>query len=271
MIFNTSGGTSLNFKVVGGTSQLTSARENAIWVNTDVGITSWEFSPAEPAEPAEGMVWIYTGTSSGVAFNALRKNALMIYPIAAKQYIGGVWVDKTAMSYQDGAWQSWVTDIIAYDGGIQDLELVYSKASDKGTYIQLTLGADSSVASVKTEPVNLTGLNTLEVVYSNRTGTGELDTYFNARVWSEDGKTVVKSSASATTATSGTLTVDISDLEGMYCIGFTAANYGSGSGTVRCKSIKALMEKSSAAATEAAEYAALIAALSEVYENADSE
>lgn len=241
MIFNASGGSNpLNFKVVGGTSQPTSARENTIWVNTDVDITSWAFAATEPVEPSEGMVWITVSNTSPVAFNALRKNELMIYPIAAKQYIGGVWVDKTAMIYQDGAWQSWITDIIAYDGGIQDLELVYSKASDRGTYILLTLGANSGVASVKTEPVNLTGLKTLEVVYSNRTGTGELDTYFNARVWSEDGKTVVKSSTSATTATSGTLTVDISDLEGMYCIGFTAANYASGSGYVRCKSIKAL-------------------------------
>lgn len=241
MIFNASGGgAALNFKVVGGTTSPASPTENTIWVNTGESITSWAFAVAEPDSPTEGMVWVAVGASSTVAFNALRKNALMIYPISAKQYVGGVWVDKTAMSYQGGQWVDWIMDIIAYDGGIQDLELVYTKASDKGTYIQLTLGANSSVATVKTEPVNLTGLNTLEVVYSNRTGTGNLDTYFNARVWSEDGKTVVKSSTSATTATSGTLTVDISDLEGMYCIGFTAANYASGSGYVRCKSIKAL-------------------------------
>lgn len=269
MIYNTSGGTSLNFKVVGGTSQPTSPRENTIWINTSTGIASWEFSHTEPATPAEGMVWISTGTSSTVAFNALKKNAIQVCPLSAKQYVGGQWVTVQAKSYQDGEWVDWVTDIVAYDGGAKDISLTYSKATDKGSYIQLTLSANSSTATVKTEAVDLTGLKTLEVKYSSRTGTGELDTFFYAVVWDESGSKEVSKSKAGTTATSGTLTVDISELSGMYRIGFTASNYGSGSGTVRCNSIKALMDDSSAA-SKAAEYAALIAELSEVYEDADS-
>lgn len=251
MIYNTSGGTSLNFKVVGGTSQPTSACENTIWVNTSTAITSWEFSPTEPATPAEGMVWIITGTSSTVAFNALKKNGIQVCPLSAKQYVGGQWVTVQAKSHQDGELVDWVTDIVAYDGGAKDIALTYSKATDKGSYIQLTLAANSSTASVKTEVVDLTGLKTLEVKYSNRTGTGELDTFFFAVVWDEAGTKEVLKSKSGTTATSGTLTVDISELSGMYRIGFTASNYGSGTGTVRCNSIKALMDATAAAESAA--------------------
>lgn len=42
------GGAGLNFKFIGGTARPTTASENAIWVNTDVDITSWAFSVTEP-------------------------------------------------------------------------------------------------------------------------------------------------------------------------------------------------------------------------------
>ena len=112
------GGASLNFKVVGGTSEPASPKENTIWVNTDTGITSYIFSATEPESPTEGMVWISTGTSSPVAFNALKKNGMQIYPISAKQYVSGAWVEVTAMSYQNGAWVDWVMWIVK-DGVIR--------------------------------------------------------------------------------------------------------------------------------------------------------
>lgn len=109
MIFNASGGGApLNFKVLGGTSQ-PSGQENTIWVNTDVGITSWVFAPTAPEAPSEGMVWISTGLSSTVAFNALRKNTLQVYPLAAKQYVGGQLVAREAKSFRGGEWVEWVT------------------------------------------------------------------------------------------------------------------------------------------------------------------
>lgn len=56
----------------------------------------------------EGMVWIKIGTESSVEFNALKKNGLQVYPISAKQYIDGAWVDKAAKSYQNGEWVEWI-------------------------------------------------------------------------------------------------------------------------------------------------------------------
>lgn len=101
-------GAGLNFEVVGGTSQPTNPKENTIWVNTSTAITSWIFSAVEPTEPAEGMVWISIGTSSAIEFNALKKNAIQVYPISAKQYIDGACVKKTAESYQNGEWVGWI-------------------------------------------------------------------------------------------------------------------------------------------------------------------
>ena len=96
----------LNFKVVGGTSEPSSPKENIIWVNTSNTITDWVFSATQPSAKS-GRVWISTGTSSNIEFNALKKNGIQVYPISAKQYVSGAWVYKTAKSYQGGKWVDW--------------------------------------------------------------------------------------------------------------------------------------------------------------------
>lgn len=111
-----SGSGGLNFKIVGGTVEPANAKENTIWVNTDVPITSYSFSATEPTDFTEGMVWIHTGASSTTAFNALRKNAVQVYPNAASQHINGSWVSKDAMMYQNGNWLSWT--FYLYDKGV---------------------------------------------------------------------------------------------------------------------------------------------------------
>lgn len=101
-------GSGLNFKVVGGTTEPASPKENTIWVNTDVEITSWVFSAVEPKAPAEGTVWISTGLTSPVEFNALGKNSIQICPTYVKQYVGDAWVDKTSKSYIGSEWVDWL-------------------------------------------------------------------------------------------------------------------------------------------------------------------
>ena len=107
----------LNFNVVGGTSAPSSPSANTIWINTSTEITSYVFSATQPTA-ATGKVWIGIGASSTVAFNALKTNDIEIYPIFAKQYIGGAWVDKTAKSYQGGKWVEWIPAGALYWGGI---------------------------------------------------------------------------------------------------------------------------------------------------------
>lgn len=89
-------------------------KENTIAVFTDVEPTSHTFNATEPESPEEGMVWFLVGASSTVAFVATKKNPVMVYPLSAKQFVDGEWVDKTAKTYQNGAWVSWITYIFDY-------------------------------------------------------------------------------------------------------------------------------------------------------------
>ena len=65
---------------------------------------------------ATGQVWFGTDTTSSLAFNALKKNVIMVYPLSAKQYVNSAWVDKEAKSYQNGAWAGWWNGEL-YDAG----------------------------------------------------------------------------------------------------------------------------------------------------------
>jgi hypothetical protein len=105
---NTCGGGSggLNFTVVGGTTAPKNPKENMIWINTNTPITDWVFSATQPSAKS-GRVWISTGTSSQVEYNALKKNGIQVYPLSAKQYVNGSWVDKVAKSNRGGTWIDW--------------------------------------------------------------------------------------------------------------------------------------------------------------------
>lgn len=99
---NVGGGAGLNFKVVGN-PQPSNPVENTVWIDTDTPITSYIFSAAQPTGE-EGMVWIATGTTGTIEFNALKKNDITVQILSASQYVGGAWVSKTAKIYQGGAW-----------------------------------------------------------------------------------------------------------------------------------------------------------------------
>ena len=103
----------LNFKIVSYATKsellADTPKENTIGVITSIPIKGYHFGTEEPSPAAAGMVWITTGTISTTAFNALKKNAIQVYPISAKQYISGSWVDVTALSYQGGEWVEWKT------------------------------------------------------------------------------------------------------------------------------------------------------------------
>jgi hypothetical protein len=64
------------------------------------------------------MVWIGEGHHALNAFNAVKKNGVMLYPVSAAQYVNGAWSQKEVQLYQDGEWtQLW--NGILYDQGKQ--------------------------------------------------------------------------------------------------------------------------------------------------------
>ncbi len=113
----------IQFQVLGGTSQPASPSDNTVWVNTTDVITSWALSPAEPSAPSEGMVWIVLWGSDGrgvegrIQMNLLSENLLNVYPLRAKQYISGEWVEKTAKSFQNGEWADWIVTLYLHNNG----------------------------------------------------------------------------------------------------------------------------------------------------------
>lgn len=165
------GGASLNFKVVGGLIQPAGPKENTIWVSTDQKITSSIFSAEAPAEPEEGIVWVTTGASSQVAFNALKKNTVMVYPISAKQYVSGAWVDVTAKSYHDGKWVDWI--VYLYNSGDECISVTGGWTAYKGgssssmtknnDSITLKGSSDNSITAMTSQKIDLTNFNKIEI------------------------------------------------------------------------------------------------------------
>lgn len=112
--------------------------ENTVGVCTTTTVSSWIFSTTEPKTPEVGMVWICVDKSSPAEFNALKENALQVYPINAKQYVSGAWQKITAMSYQSGKWVTWLNYTYLYETGDECTSLtggwlVAGKRSDADT------------------------------------------------------------------------------------------------------------------------------------------
>lgn len=171
------GGAGLNFKVKAYASELllpATASENTIAVITDTAISSYVFSTTEPQNPVDGMVWFYTGTQSSIEFNALKKNNLQVYPLGAKQYIGDVWVSKTAKIYQNGEFEDfWGGSLFDngnqfefVTGGWEQRNGLYQSQSAKGTVtigsrIQLNASGETSAVAVTKNKINFAQYKTL--------------------------------------------------------------------------------------------------------------
>lgn len=237
---------SLNFKVVGGTSRPSSPGENTVWVNTDTAVSSWVLSPVEP-EAAEGLVWISMGSASAAAFNALKKNGIMIYPIAAKQYVDGAWANKAAEIYRNGAWQSFSTEAVylylpgdvceGVTGGYVAAGLSETGSNSNVSVPAVTYGDESmvilpgkgSISStsvtykggiVRTEKkIDISGFSTLTFegsVEGISTSTGKLS------IWSEIGSAQNANRVKYADLVNGSdpIVLDVSNLEGSYYVGF---------------------------------------------------
>lgn len=216
------GGSSLNYEVVDGTSTPSSPSENTIWINTSTTITSHIFSATQPTNPASGMVWITVGTSSVVAFSATEENPVMVYPLSAKQYVGGAWVDKTAKSYQGGAWVDWILDINILEKGVNTASNWSGGSYQSDGTMKFTRPTNSNPYTQYTKTTyDLTHYNVLEVVITavgnGYTAVGVMNAQTDS---SSEVATIVNPKV-------GAHQVDISSITGAYPIGVWLAVGGS--------------------------------------------
>ena len=226
---NGSGTASLNFRVLGGATQPENPRENDIWVQTDTAFFSWAFSATEPAG-TEGAVWISVGMESQVAFSAVKKNTLWVYPVEVKEYRFGGWEARNACCFQNGRWVVFsqvVTDVRLFDQGdpcegITGGWGVIGRGEVKADSLSLYVYHDANGAQVYTQrAVKLTDFSKLRVVLSGST----VGIYVGVMSSAPDmaNQSFVSNRdkcASRMTIAAGTLTqeLDISGLSGEYYV-----------------------------------------------------
>lgn len=223
MILNMAGGAGLNFSVRQYTATPTgSAAENTIGVVTSTAISDYALSATAPANPAAGMVWIQTGVTGAVPFSVSAAHTVMVYPIVAKQYIGGAWVNVQAYTYQGGTWRPW---------------FIYFFAEGSGVLLPFTAltAAGSSVDLTRTDYILLSSNDTTYATVGVRsTGTVDISQYsqivFDVLMTSDSNGTlycgvdqnqiggyeIPTVNASPTKGTRQLVSVDVSGLSGNY-------------------------------------------------------
>ena len=222
---------SMNLTVIGSTSTPQSPKENTIWIKTSTTISDWAFSASAPIA-AEGLVWIKTGTSSTIAFNASPKGVVMIYPLQASQYINGAWVTVEAKSYIGGEWKTWFTYL--YNNGGTDISGGFQASAVKpsgggGTLLTPTTAYfDNTKHPLKIWIANgnycfslfnntafsVNNINRIEIVYSDTSTSGITLCVTNSR-----SANYTMAASVSPTSSSGTAIIDVSSLTGSYYFG----------------------------------------------------
>lgn len=247
MIMNMVGGcgASLNFKIVGGTVQPENPKRNTIWLNTDVEITGWDISAAAPETAVEGMVWIGVGTSGDIAFNALKKNAIQIFPLSAKQYVSGEWVNVKAQIYQGGEWtELWNGVLFENADQYEDITGGWVKGASYGnvgttatiddTGIKLSTVSGSFINVETVNKIDISGHSTLYVDATVTSRTSSSANYLWLAYTESSGQAihdsaaVPKASAKVTALGNVTLSLDVSTADGEYFVVFGASVGGMG-------------------------------------------
>ena len=164
------GGAGLNFKIVGGTVQPASPKENTIWVNTDLEITGWAFDAQQPDNPETGNVWIKTGVNGNAPISAVKGKSLIIYPQSCMQWNGTEFISKDVKVYKNGQWitlKFWFlqgseqySGITGGWGAINTTGPFKSATADSsGLVFATTSYIARNIATIA--PIDFTGINTL--------------------------------------------------------------------------------------------------------------
>ena len=221
-----SGGTDLNFEVVGGTTEPTNPTENTIWVNTDVPITKYHFSVNQPENMSDGEVWFSTGTFSLAEFDVFKDNSLLVYPLRTQQYIDNILTNKTTMIYQNGEWKTFGIWLIDNENCVSFTcdNCSISSVNSNGLNIRLaTYSGNVAALFWASNMYDLTNINTISTSGVSGTAINNsyrvcLATYPTTPYF--NGSNHNCSALIQVTSGGGETILDVSDLTGLHYVGF---------------------------------------------------
>ena len=186
------GGSNLNFSVktyVSEEALLAAApKENTIGVVTDTAVPKWGFYAAAPEAPAEGEIFFTVATESAGSFNALKKNALTVYPTLCQQSVSGEWARKIAYICKSGAWVQfstlWNGELFEQGNVHADVTGGWNKSEgSSGTEVAITNSTTGNTISPSNggtmymytvNKVDVTNWNTLTFVVSAKNGSDNM-------------------------------------------------------------------------------------------------
>ena len=121
-----------------------------------------------------GDVWVQTATVAPHAFNAFKKNTLMVYPIGVFMYDGATWATATAQIYYDGEWHGF--ELLLYERGTfynQDVIPILNNGSSYGTdYIVLSYQSGTNIRGIYTQTAPPSGYSTIHMIVRSDLGDG---------------------------------------------------------------------------------------------------
>ena len=239
----------LNFKVAAYSTEevllADTPKENTIGVVTDTDMAGWFFGPTQPENMTDGTVWIYIGTSGKITFNALKKNGIQVYPISARQYVGGEWVNVEVKIYHGGNWDDFIPEGAIYHKGYEATDITggwsaFIGYGDGSTYhlgkfiksdTSITIGHDGKTGScVYCGPVNAMNLTNVSKISINITGctVGLFIVVSSMR----NNKAYDNAVAKKTVGRVGCHELDVSSLSGTYYVSFGMQSYPASNDTI---------------------------------------
>ncbi len=177
---------------------------------------------------ALGQVWINIGTSATAPINALKKNGIIVYPIAVKQYVSRVWSSRDAQTYQHGKWVEWIPAGLLYDKGDQITSVtggwytpveVIGKVTynEKSITVAVTNNEDGYIQCATKNKIDLTDYKTIKVNVTNfsKSGTSTPKLTISSKV----GAGFTRIAEKDITAT-GEFSLDVSTFNSEYYVSF---------------------------------------------------
>lgn len=167
---------------------------------------------------AQGQVWINVDTSSDLSFNALKTNAIQLYPTEVYQYYNAKWNKMTVECYQDKAWKSLLSELYLFNNGD-------TCDSSTGGWTAASGGSVGTTLDVANGGTGPTYIQYAQVITNKAIDFSQFNTlHINVSSYSSTGTVTISTTSGGSAAASVTInakkefTLNIADCDDAYFI-----------------------------------------------------